>query len=460
MGFGSIVGGIVGAAGSLISGSKASKGAEKGAEASLEATRLGVEEQQRQFDLINAQNAPARKIGYNAFYGLSDLVGFPAQFGSPDQYTYFPPSQTGQNGVPYIGAPGDTRQLPPPSYVDPDRAGAPINPNAPVNQPQTPLETEEEIRKRLLDSGEFNTKGGGNYGIYQKEGNVYIPESLKGTGGRDDYDLLPAGTYSAVTGGDSDIIYYSDKKELDEEAYEAAVQKALSAQSTQRPSANQIAAASGAPTSFQPSINQVAAGIPAAQPTVQPAQQPVQQLPQPTQQPAVNQTPTEISSQLPVDQGAAIPATKPGQYAIQDTPAYQFRYNEGLRALNRAYASMGKRISGERLRGIQEYGQQSATQEFEPQFARLAQLAGFGQGSTSVVAGAAQNTGNQIASLYGNLGNVQANAAASAGQYNAAGIVGAARGIGNIFNSSGGTPPFNPSSSYYDAGGYGVNYPG
>jgi len=126
-------------------------------------------------------------------------------------------------------------------------------------------------------------------------------------------------------------------------------------------------------------------------------------------------------------------------YDFQASPAYQFRFNEGERAANRAYGAAGQRISGNRITGLQNYGQQAASQEFDNQFSRLAQLAGFGQGSTQVTAGAAQNAGNNISQLYGQQGAANNRALSSAGQYNAAGILGGARGLAGAFNSSGGS---------------------
>lgn len=45
-------------------------------------------------------------------------------------------------------------------------------------------------------------------------------------------------------------------------------------------------------------------------------------------------------------------------------PGYDFRLSEGERALNRGFAGMGKRFSGERAAGLMEYGQRMGSQEF------------------------------------------------------------------------------------------------
>lgn len=51
-------------------------------------------------------------------------------------------------------------------------------------------------------------------------------------------------------------------------------------------------------------------------------------------------------------------------------PSYQFRLNEGLKALDRQAAMRGGLISGGALKATQEYGQQSASQEYQNAFNR------------------------------------------------------------------------------------------
>jgi hypothetical protein len=107
---------------------------------------------------------------------------------------------------------------------------------------------------------------------------------------------------------------------------------------------------------------------------------------------------------------------------FQQDPGYAFRMSEGMKGLERSAAARGGLLSGATLKGIQRYGQDMASQEYQNAFNRygierdrrlgpLQSLAGVGQ-TTSQQLGAA---GTQFANTMGNIGmnqaNVQGNAA-------------------------------------------------
>jgi hypothetical protein len=111
-----------------------------------------------------------------------------------------------------------------------------------------------------------------------------------------------------------------------------------------------------------------------------------------------------------------------GMDQFQQDPGYAFRMSEGMKGLERSAAARGGLLSGATLKGIQRYGQDLASQEFQNAFNRygiererrmapLQSLAGVGQ-TTSQQLGAA---GTQFANTMGNIGmnqaNVQGNAA-------------------------------------------------
>jgi hypothetical protein len=130
-----------------------------------------------------------------------------------------------------------------------------------------------------------------------------------------------------------------------------------------------------------------------------------------------------------------------GMDQFQQDPGYAFRMSEGMKALEGSAAARGGLLSGNALRGIQRFGQDLASQEYQNAFTRygvererrlnpLQSLAGVGQ-TTSQNLGAAgtqfANTvgqGNtQFANTMGNIGmnqaNVQGNATmARASAYN------------------------------------------
>lgn len=125
-----------------------------------------------------------------------------------------------------------------------------------------------------------------------------------------------------------------------------------------------------------------------------------------------------------------------GMEQFQADPGYAFRMREGLKALDRSAAARGGLLSGNQLRGITQFGQDLASQEYGNAFNRynigfqnrlnpLQSLAGFGQTSTNQLAGAAGQLGTNLSNIAMNQGNARAsgymgmaNAASSGlGQY-------------------------------------------
>ena len=112
---------------------------------------------------------------------------------------------------------------------------------------------------------------------------------------------------------------------------------------------------------------------------------------------------------------------QPGQFSFTPTdfannqdPGYAFRMSEGLKALDRSAASRGGLLSGGSLKGIQRYGQDMASQEYQNAYGRA--LTGYNANQN------AQNTGfDRLASLAG-LGQTANTQIAQAGQMNATNI--------------------------------------
>jgi len=128
------------------------------------------------------------------------------------------------------------------------------------------------------------------------------------------------------------------------------------------------------------------------------------------------------------------------QYGAQDfqtDPSYQWRLQQGQQAANQAANMSGGLLSGNTLRGMQDYTQGLASTEYNNAFNRfqtqrqgiyntLAGIAGIGQN--------AQNTtSNLAAQTAGNIGQAGIGAASALG----AGQVGAANAYGNAFNNFG-----------------------
>lgn len=158
-----------------------------------------------------------------------------------------------------------------------------------------------------------------------------------------------------------------------------------------------------------------------------------------------------------------------GADEFQEDPGFQFRLQEGERALNRAASARGGLVSGGQLRDLTEFASGLASQEFgaarqrgleEFQLDRagtldranlLARIAGFGQTATSTGVGAGANLGATGGQTILQGGAVAGNAALEAGRaisgnliaqgnIGAAGTVGQAnaitQGLSNIGQSA------------------------
>lgn len=94
----------------------------------------------------------------------------------------------------------------------------------------------------------------------------------------------------------------------------------------------------------------------------------------------------------------AAPAEEEEPYDFTGSPGYQWRYNEGLRALENGLIGRGLGLSGRAVKEAQRFGQNYAADEFSAEFARNATLAGLTPPSinsmNSLIGGFAANAGN------------------------------------------------------------------
>ena len=133
-----------------------------------------------------------------------------------------------------------------------------------------------------------------------------------------------------------------------------------------------------------------------------------------------------------------------GMAQFQADPGYQFRMSEGVKALERSAAARGLLQSGGTLKGITQFGQNLASQEYENAFSRYltereARMDPYryltGQGQAAAV-GQAANIGTTGANL--------AEIAAQRGNINAQQAMGTASAFGGALNSIG-----SAAGSYY-----------
>lgn len=105
----------------------------------------------------------------------------------------------------------------------------------------------------------------------------------------------------------------------------------------------------------------------------------------------------------------------PDMTAFTASPGYEFRYNEGLRAIDRGAAARGLLHSGPAVKAEQRFGEGLASSEFGDWWNRLAGVAGVGQQATAAVTQAGQNSANNISNAYTAQGNARASSFANTG---------------------------------------------
>ncbi len=99
--------------------------------------------------------------------------------------------------------------------------------------------------------------------------------------------------------------------------------------------------------------------------------------------------------------------------SIQNSAAYQWRFNQGLDALNRQLGAKGLLNSGNRIMATEDYGQGAASQEYGDQFKRLSDL--YGTNSNAYIGAQNANT-NQWQAKGNSLNNYYNNASGAANQ--------------------------------------------
>ena len=148
-----------------------------------------------------------------------------------------------------------------------------------------------------------------------------------------------------------------------------------------------------------------------------------------------------------------------GTQQFQQDPGYAFRQSEGMKALERSAAARGGLLSGSTMKGIQRFGQDLASQEYQNAFNRyqveraarlnpLQSLMGSGQSSANVLTGAA-----------GQMGQNEAQNLMNAGAARASGYVGSANALSSALGTVGGIatqfPLYQAQINYLNRGGAG-----
>lgn len=120
-----------------------------------------------------------------------------------------------------------------------------------------------------------------------------------------------------------------------------------------------------------------------------------------------------------------------GTEQFQQDPGYAFRVNEGIKALDRSAAARGGLLSGNQLRGVTEYGQNAASQEYQNAFNRYQAERQARLGPLQSLAGVGQSSANTLSNAAGQLGTNLADLSVGAGNARASSYIGGANAISN-----------------------------
>lgn len=140
-----------------------------------------------------------------------------------------------------------------------------------------------------------------------------------------------------------------------------------------------------------------------------------------------------------------------GMDQFRADPGYSFRMSEGMKALERSAAARGGLLSGAALKGIQRFGQDLGSQEYQNAFSRYQAERAARLGPLQSLAGVGQTTAQQIGEAgmrtATNIGETQMSGAAA----RASGYVGGAnaltQGLGTYLNYSQGQNMLNARRS-------------
>lgn len=129
-----------------------------------------------------------------------------------------------------------------------------------------------------------------------------------------------------------------------------------------------------------------------------------------------------------------------GMQQFQADPGYGFRMSEGMKALERSAASKGGLLSGATLKGVQRYGQDMASQEYQNAFNRYQAERQARLAPLQSLAGVGQTTAQQLGQAGQQMAANVGEAGAAAAQARASGYTGAANalsgGLGTYLNYS------------------------
>ena len=142
-----------------------------------------------------------------------------------------------------------------------------------------------------------------------------------------------------------------------------------------------------------------------------------------------------------------------GTEQFQQDPGYAFRQSEGMKALERSAAARGNLLSGSTLKGVQRFGQDLASQEYQNAFNRYQTERAAKLNPLQSLMGAGQSSANVLTGAAGQMGQSEATNLYNAGAARASGYVGQANALNQALGQIGGIasqiPMQNAMINYY-----------
>jgi len=126
-----------------------------------------------------------------------------------------------------------------------------------------------------------------------------------------------------------------------------------------------------------------------------------------------------------------------GTEQFEADPGYAFRQAEGMKALERSAAARGGLLSGATLKGIQRFGQDLASQEYQNAFNRYQVERAARLNPLQSLMGSGQSSANTLTSAAGQAGQAQAQNLMNAGAARASGYVGSANALAGALGGIG-----------------------
>lgn len=145
-----------------------------------------------------------------------------------------------------------------------------------------------------------------------------------------------------------------------------------------------------------------------------------------------------------------------GKDQFEADPGYAFRQSEGMKALERSAAARGNLMSGATMKGIQRFGQDLASQEYQNAFNRYQVERAARLNPLQSLMGAGQSSANTLTGAAGQFGQASAANAMNAGAARASGYVGSANALASALSGVGSAavnyPLYQAQLEYYKRG--------